>query len=86
MNEDFPPAELRSLCARAADALEEEFGSPILPAYGVRGPVHDLIAELRKASTIPSEPFLATPDEPAARILGSLCHAPCLILARFYLV
>jgi hypothetical protein len=40
---------LKVLCARAADALEEEFGSPGDPNYGVRGPVHELISELRKA-------------------------------------
>ena len=41
---------LRALCVRAADALEEEFGSPTDPAYGVKGPIHELIAELRKAA------------------------------------
>jgi uncharacterized small protein (DUF1192 family) len=40
---------LKALCARAADALQEEFGPPEDPDYGVRGPVHELIAELRKA-------------------------------------
>jgi hypothetical protein len=41
---------LRALVGRAADALEEEFGSPSDPAYGIKGPVHELIAELRKAA------------------------------------
>jgi hypothetical protein len=40
----------KQLLTRAADALEEEFGAPNDPAYGVRGPVHELIAELRKAA------------------------------------
>jgi hypothetical protein len=38
------------LCARAANALEEEFGPPNDPAYGIKGPVHKLIGELRKAA------------------------------------
>jgi hypothetical protein len=38
------------LLKRAADALEEEFGSPNDPAYGIKGPVHELIIELRKAA------------------------------------
>jgi hypothetical protein len=42
--------ELKALLTRAADALEEEFGPPNDPAYGIKGPVHELIAELRKAS------------------------------------
>jgi hypothetical protein len=42
--------EHRALLARAADALEEEFGSPDAPEYGVKGPVHELIADLRKAA------------------------------------
>ena len=41
---------LKALCARAADALEEEFGGPFEPAYRMKGPVHDLIIELRKAA------------------------------------
>jgi hypothetical protein len=40
----------RLLLKRAADALEEEFGSPNDPAYGIKGPVHELITELRKAA------------------------------------
>jgi len=43
-------AILRKLCAQAADALEDEFGSPDNPAYGVKGPVHQLIISLRKAA------------------------------------
>jgi chromosome segregation ATPase len=42
--------DLKSLLTRAADALEEEFGSPSDPAYGIKGPVHELISELRKAA------------------------------------
>jgi DNA repair exonuclease SbcCD ATPase subunit len=42
---------LKTLLTRAADALEEEFGSPDAPEYGVKGPVHELIAELRKAAS-----------------------------------
>jgi hypothetical protein len=38
------------LLVRAAEALEEEFGVPNDPAYGVKGPVHELITELRKAA------------------------------------
>jgi hypothetical protein len=41
---------MKALLIRAADALEEEFGSPDAPEYGVKGPVHELIAELRKAA------------------------------------
>jgi hypothetical protein len=41
---------LAKLCICAADILEEEFGSPTEPSYGVKGPVHELIAELRKAA------------------------------------
>jgi len=41
---------LKDLCLQAADALEEEFGPPTDPAYGVKGPIHQLIAELRKAA------------------------------------
>jgi hypothetical protein len=40
--------QLKKLCVRAADALEEEFGSPEDPAYGIKGPIHELIAELRR--------------------------------------
>jgi uncharacterized small protein (DUF1192 family) len=29
---------------------QEEFGSPTEPSYGVKGPVHELIAELRRAA------------------------------------
>ena len=43
-------AILRKLCAQAAEALEEEFGSPEDPAYGFKGPVHELIVELRKVA------------------------------------
>jgi hypothetical protein len=42
--------ELKALLARAADALEEEFGSANDPAYGIKGPVHELIIDLRKAA------------------------------------
>ena len=42
--------KLEDLCILAADALEEEFGSLADPAYGVKGPIHELIAELRKAA------------------------------------
>ena len=41
---------LEKLCVRAADALEEEFGSPLDPDYGISGPIHELISELRKAA------------------------------------
>jgi len=41
---------LKDLCLRAADALEEEFGSPTRPGYGIKGPIHNLISELRKAA------------------------------------
>jgi len=41
---------LKALCACAADALEDEFGSPENPAYGVKGPVHQLIISLKKAA------------------------------------
>jgi len=43
-------AVLTELCQRAADALEEEFGAPLSPAYGMKGPVHDLITQLRKTA------------------------------------
>jgi hypothetical protein len=44
-------AYLAKLCICAADILEEEeFGSPTEPSYGVKGPVHELIAELRRAA------------------------------------
>lgn len=43
-------AHLMALCAQAADALEEEFGDSFDPAYGVKGPIHELITELRKAA------------------------------------
>jgi protein subunit release factor A len=43
-------AQLKSLLTRAAEALEDEFGSPNDPAYGIKGPVHELISELRKAA------------------------------------
>ena len=43
-------AVLTALCTRAADALEDEFGSPISPTYGIKGPVHDLITQLRKTA------------------------------------
>jgi hypothetical protein len=42
---------VKALLTRAADALEDEFGSPDAPEYGVKGPVHELIAELRKAAS-----------------------------------
>jgi hypothetical protein len=42
--------EQKEILTRAADALEEEFGPSNDPAYGVKGPVHELIAELRKAA------------------------------------
>jgi hypothetical protein len=42
--------ELKALCARAAEALEEEFGTLAEPAYGIKGPIHELISELRKAA------------------------------------
>jgi hypothetical protein len=42
--------EEKVLLTRAADALQEEFGSPNDPAYGIKGPVHELITELRKAA------------------------------------
>jgi hypothetical protein len=48
--QDAEIERLKELCARAADALEEEFGPPEDPDYGVKGPVHELIAELRKAA------------------------------------
>jgi hypothetical protein len=41
----------KALCARAAEALEEEFGSCEEPSYGVKGPIHELIAELRHAAS-----------------------------------
>jgi hypothetical protein len=41
---------IKALLIRAADALESEFGSPSEPDYGIRGPVHELIAEMRKAT------------------------------------
>jgi hypothetical protein len=52
-NEKEKDAEIqriKALCARAAGVMEEEFGPPNDPAYGVKGPVHELIAELRKAA------------------------------------
>jgi hypothetical protein len=41
---------LKELCRRAAEALEEEFGPLDDPAYGMKGPIHELIAQLRKAA------------------------------------
>jgi len=41
-------ADLKELLTRAADALEDAFGSPVDPDYGIKGPVHELIEELRK--------------------------------------
>jgi hypothetical protein len=49
-NEQEANRKLRALLTRAAAALEEEFGSPNDPAYGIKGPVHELIIELRKAA------------------------------------
>jgi hypothetical protein len=41
---------LKKLLTHAADALEDEFGDPSDPAYGIKGLMHELIAELRKAA------------------------------------
>jgi hypothetical protein len=43
---------LKILLTRAADALEEEFGPPENPAYGIKKPIHELIADLRKEAEL----------------------------------
>jgi hypothetical protein len=45
-------ALVKALCGRASDALEDEFGTPENPAYGIEGPIHELITELRKAAQV----------------------------------
>ncbi len=41
---------LRALCAMVAGVLGDEFGDETDPDYGHRGPVHELIRELREAA------------------------------------